>query len=161
MATAQYLEALATRMAADNFAVSRVPLQSTTAVVGYQNRFRLRWFATRLHLFLVSGGLPEATAESVGGFMQEALEYGLDQQGQKRGLQKGVAIIPIAVSDDVRDDAVQMVTASPRKAFAVIATPIVVDGVTNMVYRYTGRTLWGGIYNAWLNERIATCLPGS
>ena len=128
------------------------------ALVGYQSKFRLRWFATKLHLFTVVVPAPQATAPLLDDVIRQSIEYAKRTKGRLRGLQTGVAIIPALVAADVQSDARTAVEARPGRAWAAIALPTIVDLAAGETYLYRGRLIWGGIYGAWLRERIAATL---
>jgi hypothetical protein len=159
MDSAEYATSVAARLTADGFEVSRVDLPAGHAVVGYRSEFRLRWMATKLHALVVVVPLPEVTAEAVGVVTEQAVDYAKRTKGQLRGLQTGVAALPVLVSSRVHEDAVAAVEARPSKHWAAFVLPTVVDLGAGAVHRYDGRLVWGGVYSAWIRERLDALPP--
>jgi hypothetical protein len=148
------VEAAGAQMAADGSEVSRIQLSIGPAVVGYRAQFKLRWFATKLHALTVVVAVPAATLDVVTDVTQQSIDYAKQAKGNLRGLQTGVAALPVVVSSAVSPEARSAVETSPSKRFAAQTLPAIVDLSSGQMYRYDGRLLWGGIYSAWLRERL-------
>lgn len=146
-------------MATDGSVVSQVQLAAGPAVVGYQSKFRFRWFATKLHVFTMVVAVPAVTAETLADVSQQALDYAKRTKGKLRGLQTGVAALPVLVTTEVAPDARAAAEARPPKAWAAIVLPEIVDLSSGQVHRYHGRLIWGAIYAAWLRERLDALPP--
>jgi hypothetical protein len=82
-------------------------------VVGYQSKFRLRWLATKLHLFTIVACAPAVTAELLQRITAESFSYANNMKGTFRGLQSGFAVVPAVVSEHVLPDARQLVERRP------------------------------------------------
>ena len=139
--------------------VSNVPLKDYTALVGYQSQFKWSWFATKIHLFTVFIVIPELKATLYNDAVSQALDYGLQMKGTLRGLQVGVAVTPIIVTQAVDTETQQIAEARPSKHFAAITTPAVIDITNNQLHTYTGKIVWGSAYTKWLRERMQAALP--
>ena len=150
----EYVEAAAARMRADGSEVSHVQLPLGPAVVGYRSEFRLRWVATKLHLFTVVAPAAAATTDVVDRLGEQAIDYAKQAKGRLRGLQTGVAALPVIVSSEVDAAAIAAVESAPTKRFAAFVVPTIVDLSSGVVHRYRGRLVWGAIYSAWLHERL-------
>ncbi len=150
----EYTAEAARRMTTDGSVVSQVQLATGPAVVGYQSKFRLRWFATKLHVFTVVVAVPTVTAETLAQVSQQAVDYAKQTKGKLRGLQTGVAALPVLVTTEVAPDGRDAAETRPPKAWAAFVLPEIVDLSSGQVHRYHGRLVWGGLYAAWLRERL-------
>ena len=150
--------AIVKRLASDGYSVTQVQLPSGPTTIGYQGEFRWRWGATRLNLFTVVAVRPGATADGLSSLISESIEYAKQTKGRLRGLQTGVAVIPILASNAVAPDAIELVRSRPVKGFAAIAMPAVLDLSIEEAFYYEGRLVFGAIYTKWLRERMAQVL---
>jgi hypothetical protein len=150
----EYVDEATNRMAADGSAVSQILLPIGPAVVGYQSQFRLRWIATKLHLFTVVVAVPDATAETLQQATEQSVGYAKQTKGRLRGLQSGVAAIPVLVTERPTPDSIDAAESRPSKGWAAFTLPAIVALTSGRIHSFRGRTLWGGIYSAWLRERL-------
>jgi hypothetical protein len=150
----EYADEAAHRMAADGSAVSQIVLPIGPAVVGYQSQFRLRWMATKLHVFTVVVPVSLATAETLRGATEQSIDYAKQTKGRLRGLQSGVAALPVLVTAQATPDALAAAESRPSKEWAAFTLPAIVDLTSGRIHRFSGRLLWGGLYAAWLRERL-------
>jgi hypothetical protein len=150
----EYVNEAAQRMASDGSAVSQVLLPIGPAVVGYQSQFRLRWIATKLHCFTVVIPVADATGETVRQATEQSIDYAKQTKGSLRGLQSGVAAIPVLVTPRATPDAVAAAESPPSKGWAAIVLPVIVDLTSGRIHSYRGRIVWGHIYAAWLRDRL-------
>jgi hypothetical protein len=154
-----YLDALAARLAADGCEVSTEDWGGMPVLVGYRSEFRLRWFATKLHLFVVAAAVPEVTPDAIEGFTTTGMDYALARKGSMRGLQSGVAVLPALVGPSIDPAAVQWAKRKQRNRFACMARPVVVDPTTATPSYYKGRTMVGAIYQGYLLRKLRTYFP--
>ena len=61
--------------------------------------------ATRLNLFTIVGTMPLVTAAERERFTNDAIDYAISQKGKRRGLQNGVAVIPVLVGERIEPEA--------------------------------------------------------
>lgn len=154
-----YLRTAAGLLEADGSRVSRVQLPGGAALVGYRSKFKLAWAATKLHLFTVLYPTDLASPMQLDALSQDALDYAKATKGALRGLQSGVAIIPVLVARSVSDQARAAALARPEKKFAAFVLPAVVDLTTGQTFSYSGRFVWGGVYAKWMRARVAATVP--
>jgi hypothetical protein len=154
MLPSEYVDEAARRMAADGSAVSQVVLPLGPAVVGYQSRFRLRWMASKLHVFTVVVPVSRATAETLRGATEQSINYAKQTKGRLRGFQSGVATLPILVAAQATPDALAAAESRPPKDWAALTLPAIVDLTSGRIHSFRGRLLWGALYAAWLRERL-------
>ncbi len=155
MTIEERVELIRQRMDEDGNEVSQVQLAGGSVLVGYQSKFRWKWMATKIHLFIVVVAVPQATSSILATLTNDAISHAKSTKGKLRGLQSGVAVIPILVSADVPAEARATVESPPGKQFAVIQFPAILDSSSEQVYSFAGRVLVGGLYTSWLRERLA------
>jgi hypothetical protein len=154
MTPEEFLTSTVSNLKADGYVVTEVELPSGPATIGYQSKFRWLWAATNLNLFTVVAIRPKATADVLSGLISECINYAKQSKGRLRGLQTGVAVMPILASNAVAPDAIDLVKSRPVKGFAAIAMPAIVDLSTGMTHYYEGRLILGAVYTEWLRERM-------
>ena len=159
MTAARYLDLVRTRLEDDGAAVSSATIGGSQALVGYRSRFRLAWWATRLHLFTVASEVPSVTAEGLEQFTRDALAYAVSAKGRLRGLQTGVATIAVLVGTTVDPAAVAYAQDELPKRWGAFAWPTAVDLTAKVVHRHEGRVVVGGTYAGWLRSQTAVALP--
>jgi hypothetical protein len=158
MSPDEYIEEISRRLRADGAEVTTESIGDLTTLVGYRSQFRLRWMATRLHLFTVVGSVPWVTAAELERFSNDALDYAISRKGQFRGLQNGVAVIPVLVGERIDPDAATFATATLVRRFSAFAWPAAVDLSTQHVYQHQRDVVLGGIYAGWMRQQTAIAL---
>jgi hypothetical protein len=154
----EFLASSYSNLQSDGYAVTHVELPSVPATVGYQGKFRWLWVATKLNLFTVVAVCPEATSDLLSDLISDSIDYAKKTNRRLRGLQTGVAVIPILASLTVAPDAIDLVRSRPVKGFAAIAMPAIVDLSTGEPPYYAGKLLLGAIYTKWLRARTTHIL---
>jgi len=154
----KYLEGAKRRLQEDGSQVSWVQLPGGTALVGYQSKFRVRWAATKVHLFTVLCPTGVATDAQLAGLSRDAVAYAKATKGGLRGRQSGVAVIPALVADTVTEPARAAVAARPSRQFAAFLLPAIVDLSGGQTLSYQGPILWGALYASWLRARLSAAL---
>lgn len=156
-----YIDATATRLAADGCTVQAEDWSGTRVIVGYRSDFRLRWMATKLHLITAVAPAPVVQAGSIEGFTNAVMEYALARKGQFRGLQSGIAVFPALVSPDVDPAALAWAAQRQRVRFACMARPVVIDVARGAVSTFRGTPGLGWIYAGHLRAKLAAYFPSA
>jgi hypothetical protein len=159
MTPAEYLDQVSKRLRADGVAVTTAAIGGSTAVVGYRAKFRLAWMATRLNLFVVAAETQSVTAEELEQFSEDALAYAIDRKGRLRGLQTGVATIPVLIGTIVEPAAAAYAQDQLIRRWSAFAWPTAVDLSAQVLYQHQGRVLVGGVYASWMRSQIGLALP--
>jgi hypothetical protein len=157
----EYMNLASARMTADGSVVSRVDLPLGPSLAGYQSKFRLQWVATKLHLFTVVIPVASVTPDLLAVAEEQCVEYAKRTKGRLRGFQVGVAALPVLVSAAVAPDAAAAARERPKKRFAAITLPAVVDLAAGALHFYDGRLVWGAVYASWLRERVRALAPAA
>ena len=159
MSADEYIKEVASRLRADGAEVTTESMRELTMLVGYRAQFRLRWFATRLNLFTIVGSVQTVTVAGLEQFAKDAIDYAIARKGQFRGLQNGVAVIPVLVGERIEPDAATYATNILVRRFSAFAWPATVDLTSRHVYKHEGRVFLGGVYADWMRQQTAIALP--
>ena len=148
------IDTILERARAAGFEPQRVDLTPDHAVyVTYRARFRLRWVATRLHVFTFVTGIADASAQEAAAFAGWCVGYAREHKpGVPIGLQSGAAAIPIVVAARAGDDVRAWAQTQPPLAFGVMSMPVLVDASTGAATTVATRRLWGALYDSYLRD---------
>ncbi|WP_189784102.1 levansucrase [Streptomyces capitiformicae] len=160
-ASQAYLASVAARLAADECQTWWEDWGGVPVLVGRRSDFRLRWMATKVHLFTVAAAVPEITMPAIGTFTFQAMEYAKRTKGGlPAGLQTGIGVFPVLVSDRVDPAAVQWAEAEARNEWAIMARPVVVDSARRYVGTYRRRGFIGAAYASHLIKKSRLYFDG-
>jgi hypothetical protein len=154
----QWMDGAAARMRADGSEVSSAQLPGGLAMLGYQSKFKVQWMATKLHLFTVVFPLPVVTAAVMDAFATDALQFAVNHKGGLRGMQVGVAAIPVLVGDRIEPDAIEFAEKKLVRRFGAFAWPAAVDASTGATHSHQGAVYLGGVYSKWMRKRTHAVL---
>ena len=155
----EYIYSVAERLRAAGAEVGNEDLPSGVGLVGRRCQFRIRWLATKLNMFVVVRATETATPAELLRHANEALDYAVGQKGRFRGLQNGVAAIPVLVAPVVEPGAIEVATGQLIRRWAAFAWPTLVDCTSGRVYRHEGQVTIGGLYAKWMRQQIAETFP--
>jgi len=158
MSPEEYLSSVEERLRADGAKVTTETIRDEPTLVGYRPAFKLRWFATKLNLFTVAKVEDVITAQKLEHFAEDAVRYAINKKGRFRGLQNGVAAIPVLIGSKVEPDAIAYAQNELIKRFSAFGWPAVVDLSTNQVHSHEGRVVIGGIYASWMRQQLGVAL---
>ncbi|MDG4794270.1 hypothetical protein [Micromonospora sp. WMMD1082] len=147
------------RMAADGCAVTDESIGSMPVVVGYRSRMRA---LTRIHIFAVAAKMDQVDEESLRTYVDSVVNLGLGRKGQWRGMQSGVIVLPILVTESVDSAAAALTQKAYRlnvNGFAAMAQPAVVDVQAGQVWTFRGTRLWGYAFNSLIKQLYTAYLP--
>jgi hypothetical protein len=159
MTPSEYLQETRARLRRDGNEVADVQFTGGPVVVATQSEFRLRWLATKLHLFTVVACAPAATADLLTKLTDDSLSYANGMRGSFKGLGVELGVIPAVVAEHVLPDARQLAERRPAKHFSAFTLPVVIDLSAGASYSYAGQ-MWGSVaYLPWVRKRISVTLP--
>ncbi len=124
--------------------------------------FRIRWFLTRLHTFVVFVVVERATEADLSAITDLAAKWAKSVKGGLPiGFQTGVAVIPVIVSSAADQAAQAAALAKPRKRFSTMAFPMIVDPARMVIATYNRTVAWGIAYMDFLadQQRIVVGAP--
>ena len=154
----EYLRTVRERLGQSGYSVSTETLGGSEVLIGYRSQFRLAWFATKLHLFVVIGSTSSVAADELSSFTAEVLRYGIRRTGRLRGLQMAVAVVPVLAAPVVQADAVSFAESQPQTKFAAQAWPVVVDLAGRQLVRPTS-IRFGRVYADWILRQVQLLQP--
>lgn len=155
----EYLRGAADRLAGDGCEVRTEQLNGRAVTIGYRSDFRLRWMATKLHLFTVIAAVPMVRQPDLEAFTDIVFDYVDERKGQLRGMQTGIAVFPCMVSTRVDPAATAWAEAQQRTRFAMLARPVLVDAFASRAACFRGTPTLGFIYAGHLRQKLATYFP--
>ena len=158
-----WTDAALTRLQAAGYTAAEVDqatLPGSRAV--RRSDFRLTWFLTRLHTFVVFIVVDRATEADLSVITDLAAKWAKSVKGGLPiGFQTSVAVIPVIVSSSIDEAAREAALAKPRKRFATMTFPMIVDPVRLVVATYNRTVSWGVAYMDFLadQQRIVVGAP--
>lgn len=127
-----------------------------------RSNFRVRWFLTRLHTFVVFFAIGQPSEADVSAVADLAARWAkIVKGGLPIGFQTGVAVIPVIVSSSADEAALQAALAKPRKRFSTMVFPMIADPVRLSIAAYNRTVAWGIAYMDFLadQQRIVVGAP--
>ena len=116
--------------------------------------FEVKWALTRLHTFVLFGCVEHATADSIREFTALSNRWATQAKGGlPRGLQTGVAVIPVLVCTSADEGALAEARRRPDKHFAAAEFPLLADLSQGRYVTYSGGIIWGEIYQDFLRAQ--------
>ncbi len=158
-AVAGYVDAVADRLRGDGCEVHTENWAGVPVVVGYRADFRMRWMATRLHLFTLVAPATGITVAAIEGFTKSATDYAIARRGSSRGFQSGVALLPCLVSAHVDREAMDWARHGQRLRFACMARPVAVDVTRGEAACFRGTAGLGWVYSGHLRRKLDAYFP--
>ncbi len=154
-----YIDATGRRLQGDGCELATEDWGGVPLFVGYRADFKLRWMATKLHLFTIVAPAMMITGSAVETFTNSALDYVLDRKGQLRGMQSGVAVFPALIGTQIEPQALTWAQQKQRVRFAAVARPVVVDSSTGTAASFRGNAALGFVYSAHLRRKLDAYFP--
>lgn len=116
--------------------------------------FRSSWGFTRLHTFIVAHEVEVATADDIEELSERSTRYAVrNKGGLPRGFQTGVAVLPVLICRTAPDDAVAVAERQPRKRFATLVLPVLIDLSQQRIVTYHEPRFWGSLYQDFLGQQ--------
>jgi len=120
-----------------------------TAIV-YDKEFKWQWLATQLNTFIIISNFAEESVSplAIEKVLFEAFGYAkLHYNGWPRGVQSNMAIIAIAISEHIEDEAViHCNELRSKKRWAGFSIPVAIDAAANKVHFFKKYPMRGIIY---------------
>ncbi|MCL1885983.1 MAG: hypothetical protein FWF98_04430 [Dehalococcoidia bacterium] len=139
---------------ADHFAHrNEITLGRFTATQFYEEKFEIKWLASKLKMYSFLSYLPQITKPDIVEFSKECLSRALTvYKGIPRGLQSGVGSFGVLASENIDAEAIAYAKARPPKHWAAFEMPIIYDLAKNSLYYYEKTPLWGAMYAKFIRE---------
>lgn len=134
------------------------------AVIGYDKRFRWRWFATQLNTFVVAidyGDEPVSMATIEAALTESFAFAKRNYKGWPRGLQSAVGVITLLRSSCLDAGAIEYCRElKSGKKWAGFAVPVVLDASTGQAHFFSRSPLWGRVYYPHFRKLILQSTQG-
>ncbi len=135
---------------------------SYPTVIGYDKRFRWSWMATQLNTFIVASDLGDTplTVIEIEKHLSAAFNHAQKKyKGWPRGLQSGLGVISILISEKIDPEAVAYCKQlKSGKKWAGFTIPVVVNSGTLEASYFEKNPLWGRIYYPFFKKMIQDLL---
>ncbi|EDP95174.1 hypothetical protein U8527_13235 [Kordia algicida OT-1] len=152
------LELIKSRLQTENSFFSEDAILHQPTVIGYDKQFRWSWFATQMNTFIVATDVKEETitVQTIEAHLKEAFEYSSkNYSGWPRGLQSGVGVISILISENITEEAkVYCKKLKSGKKWAAFTIPVVIDATTKEAFYFDKNPMWGRIYYPFFKRMI-------
>ncbi len=129
---------------------SETKISGAPSVIGYEKKFKWSWIATQLNTFIVVSdfGDTEINTSLIEHHLSESFEFSKkNYTGWPRGLQSGLGVITILLSNTITEEAKSYCTElKSGKKWAGFTIPIVYDTDTNEIFQFQKNPIWGRIY---------------
>jgi len=121
----------------------------------YEEKFKVKWLATKLKMFSYVSYLPVINEQDIIEFSDACIADALQKyQGLPRGFQNGVGSFCVLASEYIDPRAIAYVQQRPKKHYAAFEMPIIYDLTRNMLFYYDKTPMWGAIYYKFFREYI-------
>ncbi|MEU9987103.1 hypothetical protein AB0E10_09905 [Streptomyces sp. NPDC048045] len=158
-----YLEAVRGRLAADGCGVTATTWAGHRVLIGSRSDRRLRWFGTKVELFVLATTVPEVDKASIAEFTRWALNYVRGVHGGLPGARNAAMVLPALVSGTVQPSAEDWAAQDARVVgTSVVGWPVTARTTTSRVTRvtmYRGRVAYGGMFKRHVLEKASLYFP--
>jgi hypothetical protein len=153
------LQEIRKRLESQSILFSEDQVHGRPTVIGYDKRFKWRWFATQLNTFIVAidFGNDPVTVATIEAALIDSFAYAKQNyNGWPRGLQSGLGVITILVSSRIDQRAIEYCRElKSGKKWAGLVVPVVIDSSTGQVHSFNRNPIWGRIYYPYFKDLIA------
>jgi hypothetical protein len=160
--SSEYLERVRTALSRE-FATRDEQIEGRPVLVGHRSDFRWSWFGVRLETSMIIDDLDgtDVSTASLDAIVKAAVQTTLaNRRSRSLGLQRGIAVIVVAVVPEASASARQWATTSHRRQFGLVSYPVVVDLGSRAVIRRE-RMLFGGIFASFFRDLTDRVLRAS
>ena len=157
------LQEIKQRLESESILFSEEQVYGQPSVIGYDKKFKWRWFATQLNTFIVAIDLKDAPVviKTIEAALADSFAYAKQNyNGWPRGLQSGLGVITILVSSQIDESAIDYCRElKTGKKWAGFAVPVIIDSSNRQVYSFKKNPVWGRIYYPYFRELINKMTP--
>ena len=127
-------------------------------IIGYDKKFKWSWMATQLNTFIVVSNFESTpiTIDKIEEHLNLSFNYAEKHySGWPRGLQSGIGVISVLISDSIEKDAKEYCThLKSSKKWAGFTIPVVVHASTNEFFFFNKYPIWGRVYYPYFKKLI-------
>jgi len=113
---------------------------------------------TQLNTFITASDLKdtEITKQTIESHLKHSYDYSKkNYKGWPRGLQSGLGVISILISENVTEEAkIYCKKLKSGKKWAAFTIPVVIDASTKEVFFFDKNPMWGRIYFPYFKKMI-------
>ncbi|WP_329373099.1 hypothetical protein [Streptomyces sp. NBC_01483] len=158
-----YLEALRERLAADGCGVTATTWRDYRVVIGSRSDRKVRWFGTKVELFVLATAVPEVDNASMADFTGWAMDYVKSLRSGLPGARNAAMILPALASGSVQPSARDWAAKDARiLGTSLIGRPVTVETSASRATRvtmYRGRVMYGGMFTHHVLEKASLYFP--
>ena len=134
---------------------NNVVVDRFNAIQFYEEKFEMKWLATKLKIYSFVSYLPNITEQDIIDFSSSCLSKALSEyKGLPRWFQNGIASFNVLISENVDPKAIEYAKSRPKKHFAAMEMPVIYDLAKKQIYYYEKTPMWGAIYYRYFREYI-------
>jgi len=123
--------------------------------IAYESIFKLKWSATKLKKFSFVAHVERIDEDTLKTYTDECFEYSRkNYKGLPRGIQNAFVTFAVLASENIDKSAITFVESRPKKHFAALEIPIIIDLKNEKLKFYAQNHLWGGMYYKFLRKYI-------
>jgi hypothetical protein len=152
------LQIIKERLNVKSIFFSEEKINGRPTVIGYDKQFRWRWMATQLNTFIMASDFGDEiiSKQEIENFFTESFKYAkIHYSGWPRGLQSGLGVIAILVSENIDEEAKRYCKElKSGKKWAGFSIPVTINSSTNEVYFFDKNPVWGRIYYPYFRKMI-------
>jgi hypothetical protein len=147
MQPAEAIEVLGTRLTSAGYKTGQATIAGCDALVARRSNFRLKWWATRLHSFVVPFVTPELDEQLAEELTAAAQQHAIEHKGGlPRGLQTGTATVVVFLSKAERPVVRSWFARQPEHRNAALRFPVLAELATGALTYFEGRMPLGWVY---------------
>jgi len=158
MSSKDISQEIKTRLQNKSIFFSEQVFNDKPTIIGYDKKFRWQWLATQLNTFIVVSDFGDETVSwhSFDQLFVESFKYAkVNYSGWPRGVQSAMAIIAIAISNQLEDEAITCCTElKARKTWAGFSIPVAIDSSAGSTYSFAKNPMRGVIYYPYFKQLI-------
>lgn len=161
-AAAAYLEALHGRLTADGCTVTSSPWDDRRVVAGSRADRKVRWFGTKVELFVFAAAVPEVDVATLGEFTAWAMRCAKGLRSGMSGARNAAMVLPALVSTRVRPEAARWAAQDARiLGTTLISRPLTIETApaATRTTMYRGRVVVGGLFTGHVLEKASLYFP--
>ncbi|MCX4598532.1 hypothetical protein OG819_56460 [Streptomyces sp. NBC_01549] len=158
-----YLEALRERLAADGCGVTATTWRDYRVVIGSRSDRKVRWFGTRVELFVLATAVLEVDNASMAEYTGWAMDYVKSLRSGLPGARNAAMILPALASGSVQPSARDWAAKDARiLGTSLIGRPVTVETSASKATRvsmYRGRVVYGGMFTRHVLKKASLYFP--
>lgn len=140
--------------------LGNVTLGGVNMEIGYEKKFRWRWFASQLNTFVFVAETNELiTAQAIQALSQMCFNFAEgNNKGWPKGLQSAIASILIVKGSNIDPSAKVYCETTLHKHWAAFELTALLDTSTRQSFYHKSKVLWGAAFFPYLRKKIEIAL---